>query len=65
MITLYTIECGVADILKKKLTQKGIEFEVVDDIEIFRQLKIDDVPVLKVENQLLGFTQAIEWVNNV
>lgn len=64
MITLYTIECINADILIKKLKKKGIEFEIIDDVEVFRQLGFDDVPILKVGEQLLNYKQSIEWVNN-
>lgn len=63
MIILYTIECINADILIKKLQKKGIEFKIIDDVEVFRQLGFDDVPILKVGEQLLNYKQSIEWVN--
>lgn len=64
MITLYTIECEIANILIRKLKQKGIEFEIIDDVEVFKQLRFDDVPILKVENNLYNFSKSIEWVNS-
>ena len=64
MITLYTIECEIANILIGKLKQKGIEFEIIDDVEVFKQLRFDDVPILKVGDNLYNFLKSIEWVNN-
>ena len=63
MITLYTIECEIANIIVNKLKQKGIEFEIINDVEVFRQLGFDDVPILKVGNNLYNFSKTIEWVN--
>ena len=65
MITIYTTEtCPKCKILKKKLDSKGIEYKEVKDIEVLKSLDIYEVPVLEIDDELLEFNEANEWVNN-
>lgn len=65
MITIYTTEaCPRCKILKKKLDSKNIQYEEINDIEILKSLDIYEVPVLEIDNELLEFNKANEWVNN-
>lgn len=64
MITIYTTEtCPKCKILKKKLTDKNIDFKEINDIEILKSLDIYDVPVLDVDDTLLDFSAANSWIN--
>ena len=63
MITLYTTHCPKCVVLEKKLRQKGIEFSVVEDIVEMEKMGIHYAPALKVDNELMNFTKAVEWVN--
>lgn len=63
MITLYTIDCGKCLILKKKLNEKGIEYETCKDRDVMEQRGFDFMPVLEVDGQTMNFGEAIKWVN--
>lgn len=64
MITIYTTEtCPKCKILKKKLTDKNIDFKEINDIEILKSLDIYDVPVLNVDDTLMDFSAANSWIN--
>lgn len=64
MITIYTTEtCPKCKILKKKLTDKNIDFKEINDIEILKSLDIYEVPVLDVDDTLLDFSAANSWIN--
>ena len=64
MIVLYTTHCPKCVVLEKKLRQKGIEFSIIEDIVEMEKLGIYYAPALKVDNELMNFTKAIEWVNS-
>lgn len=65
MITIYTTEtCPKCKILKKKLTDKNIDFIEIHDKDKLLDLNITEVPVLKINDTLYGFTSANTWINN-
>ena len=61
---LYSNNCPKCEILESKLKDKNIEFEIINDEEIFRSLNIDKFPVLEVDGNLLQFSEANKWVNS-
>lgn len=63
MITLFTIDCPKCKILEKKLSQANIEYEVCKDREIIANKGFDLMPVLDVDGQIMGFGEAVKWVN--
>lgn len=63
MITLYSTGCPRCNVLKQKLNSKNIEYTVVNDVDIMTEKGISTVPVLEVDNQLLQFKEAVDWVN--
>ncbi len=63
MITLYTIDCPKCKILEKKLSQANIEYEVCKDREVIASKGFDLMPVLDVDGQIMGFGEAVKWVN--
>ena len=65
MITLYTTHCPKCVVLEKKLTQKGIQFGVVEDVIEMEMLGIHFAPALRIDDgPIMNFTKAIEWVNS-
>ena len=63
MITLFTIDCPKCKILEKKLAQANIEYEVCKDRETIANKGFDLMPVLDVDGQIMGFGEAVKWVN--
>ena len=62
-IIFYSTGCPKCNVLKKKLTEKNIEYMESNDIEIMASLGIDQVPVLSVDGELLQFAAANKWIN--
>lgn len=65
MITLYTIGCPKCNVLEIKLNKKNIPYEKVTDIEVMKDLGITSAPVLKVENDLLQFSDANRYIDSL
>jgi glutaredoxin-related protein len=61
---LYSTGCPKCNVLKKKLAAAGIDYDEETNVEIMESLGISAVPVLKINNQLLSFTEAVKYINN-
>lgn len=64
-VVLYSTGCPKCTVLKKKLQAKNIEFTEINDVDTMLQMGLDEVPVLKVDNQMMPFKKAVEWVKEV
>ena len=62
-VTLYSTDCPKCKILEKKLLQKSIDFQVVTDRELMISLGFSTMPVLKVNDKIMNFKEAVNWVN--
>jgi hypothetical protein len=63
MVKLYTIDCPKCKVLEKKLDAKGIIYEITKDKEEMAAKKMYDLPVLEVDNKILNFNEAVNWIN--
>lgn len=67
-VIVYTSNppCPKCKVLKKKFDDAGIEYDVFDKVEEMIGMGIENVPMIKVgDSELLGFSQAIKWVNEI
>ena len=65
-ITLYTTHCPQCSILEKKLQQKNVSYEIIEDVTIMRKMGMLSVPNLVIDDGApLNFKQAVEWVNSL
>lgn len=62
-IILYSTGCPKCKVLKKKLDVKNIDYAENNDINKMAELGITQVPVLSVDNKLMSFAEANDWVN--
>lgn len=67
-VVLYSTHCPKCNILEKKLTQKGIDFTIVDDnaevVRFGKSHKIMSAPILQVNNAVFDFSSANAWIND-
>lgn len=64
-MTLYTTHCPKCIILKNKLDEKGVEYDIIDDKKIMIQKKMLSSPQLEVDGNVMTFSEAIEWVKQL
>lgn len=60
---LYSTGCPKCEVLKKKLAEKGVQYTENNSVDEMLKLGIAAVPVLNVDNRLLDFKEAVDWVN--
>lgn len=63
MIILYSANCPRCVCLEKKLNDANIKYEICKDAELMLQKGIRLIPVLEVNGKMMGFKEAIKWVN--
>lgn len=63
-VILYTTHCPKCRILEKKLNDKGVEYDTVEDVEEMKKIGISTVPVLSVPDKgNLQYLDAVKFVN--
>ena len=65
MVKLYSTGCPKCKILKTKLDKANIQYETISDINEMLEKGFDTVPVLVVENNIMEFVAANNWINEV
>lgn len=63
MVKMYTTGCPRCNVLKKKLDEKGIQYEMIADKDIMISKGFSVVPILEVNDRTMDFTEAIKWIN--
>lgn len=62
---LYTTNCPLCSVLKTKLNQKNISYEIISDKDVILAEGIKHVPVLEVDGQKLNYGEALEFLREV
>lgn len=63
-IVLYSTHCPKCNVLEKKLKEKNVTYEEVNDIEVMKEKGYFSVPVLEVDGIGMDFKTANNWINN-
>lgn len=63
-VVLYSTGCPKCNVLKRKLDGAGIEYEIVSDTDEMLKLGMKSAPALGVDDEILEFGKAIEWVRS-
>ena len=64
-IILFSSGCPKCKVLKQKLDDKKIEYEVSEDFDELIAQNLQTVPVLKVDGEYYQFGEAIKVVNEL
>lgn len=63
-VTLYTTHCPKCKVLESKLNSKNIAYDEITDVEEMTRLGFQAVPMLKVDDTVMDFMGANQWLNN-
>lgn len=61
-IILYSTHCPKCIILEKKLKDKGVTYDEVNDVDYMVNLGFTEVPMLVVNDRIMGFNEAVKWI---
>ena len=62
---LHSNNCPRCIVLKEKLDEKGLEYEIVNNMQELIDLGFKAVPVLEVDGEYMDFGKAIGYLNNL
>ena len=67
-IRLYSTHCPKCRVVEKKLEQAQIQYDLIDAkenpevIEELTALGVQQMPVLMIDDKILGFSEIIKWI---
>ena len=61
-ITLYSTGCPQCRVLKRKLDDLKIEYNIVSDPQAIMDMGFQSAPVLEVDGERYNFVQGINWI---
>lgn len=61
-IILYSTHCPKCTILEKKLKDKGVIYDEVNDVDYMVKLGFTEVPMLVINDRIMGFNEAVKWI---
>lgn len=64
-IVLFSTKCPRCNVLEKKLQQKEVDYDEVNDTSIMEQKGYLSVPVLEVDGKSMDFKEAVDWINTL
>ncbi len=64
-IILFSSGCPKCKVLKQKLDDKKIKYEISEDFDELVQNNLQTVPVLKVNGEYYQFNEAVRMVNEL
>jgi glutaredoxin-related protein len=64
-VIFYSTHCPKCNVLKKKLDQKNVAYEEVNDVEIMTQKGFMQAPMLEVDDKVMNFSEATNWINTL
>jgi glutaredoxin len=59
---LYTTGCPKCKILKQKLDEKNITYEVCSDVKVMMEKGMRSVPMLEVNNKIINYEESLNWI---
>jgi glutaredoxin len=62
-VTLYTTGCPQCRVLKQKLDEKGIVYNLETDVSKVIERGFSSAPVLEVDGNMMTFKDAVNWTN--
>lgn len=62
---LYSNDCPKCKVLKMKLDQKNAQYEVCSELDELIARGIMSMPVLRINDEFLEFSEAVKYVNGL
>lgn len=63
-ITLYSTGCPKCNVLKQKLNEMNIPYDIDMDTDKMIEMGFLSAPVLDVNGEIMDFSQAIRWLKD-
>lgn len=65
MVILYSTHCPMCNVLKQKLDEKHIGYQLETDIDKMQELGFTTAPMLQVDEKIMSFREALSYINSL
>lgn len=65
MMILYSTNCPMCNVLKQKLDEKHIGYQLETDIDKMQELGFTAAPMLQVDKKIMSFREALSYINSL
>jgi glutaredoxin len=62
---LYSTNCPQCKVLKSKLDESNIEYEVCSDTNLMLSKGLKSVPMLEVSGRIMNLSESVKWINSI
>lgn len=63
-IVLYSTHCPKCNVLAAKLDGLNIKYKIETNVDVMAEKGFMSAPMLEVDNEIMDFSKAIQWINN-
>lgn len=64
-VTFFSTHCPKCLVLEKKLQQKNVTYDEVNDVDVMTAKGYMSVPMLEVDSVSMDFKKAVDWLNTI
>ena len=61
-VIFYTNHCPCCEVLKAKLVEANISFEIMSDTDAMLKMGITHLPMLSVDGYMMNYPAALAWL---
>lgn len=61
-VIFYTNHCPCCEVLKAKLVEANVSFEIMSDIDEMLRMGITHLPMLSVDGNMMNYPAALTWL---
>ena len=61
-VIFYTNHCPCCEVLKAKLVEADISFEIMSDTDAMLKMGITHLPMLSFEGNMMNYPAALAWL---
>lgn len=62
LIVFNSNDCPKCKILKTKLDEKNIVYQICSDMDVMIKKGFNSMPVLEVDDKIMNFNDSIKWI---
>lgn len=65
MVILYSTNCPMCNVLKQKLDEKHIDYQLETDVDKMQKIGFISVPKLQIDEKIMSFSEALSYINSL
>lgn len=64
-VELYSTNCPKCKVLKRMLEETSVSYQLFEDEELMISMGFVEAPMLVVDDKVMNFMEAVEWIRSL